>query len=517
MNSYIILLTILNLLSATGYSIIAPLLPIISSEHQISETISGLIFSSYSIANIIIIPFIPNIFNKIPKKLSFQLSALIESITAMIFGCLYYIENKNLFIFISFFNRFIQGIAAAITAILIYSLAVTFSQKREIKKNIAMVEIGYSLGLAIGPILGSYLYKYYNFLTPFLFLGILKLICLILIIKIPIENECSTYTNNNFFSIIFHPKILLTFLANVVELASVNFYYPVIGEHLSKYYQLSLETSSIFFDIQILSYFLSFYFVSPIFNSFGSKLTISFGLLINSFFVTFLFPGNLFPRNLLIIIIGMILLGPAQALVNIPSMEDYLNTLKFYFDFEDNDANDISSMLYNLSINLGDAIGPIIGGFFTEIKNFEFACFYVSVIDVVMFFLFILGNLKSIAIQIKFSEREKKIKYKKSFEEIDIKNVKIYKKKESESENDYKTDFSTKKRKKMVKKIKKEFMIRFNNMKVGKALTTLIFSNDFEDSEDENEKNIKINYKQSDSFDISNNEIENIKEESSEG
>ena len=517
MNSYIILLTILNLLSATGYSIIAPLLPIISSEHQISETISGLIFSSYSIANIIIIPFIPNIFNKIPKKISFQLSALIESITAMIFGCLCYIENKNLFIFISFFNRFIQGIAAAITAILIYSLAVTFSQKREIKKNIAMVEIGYSLGLAIGPILGSYLYKYYNFLTPFLFLGILKLICLILIIKIPIENECSTYTNNNFFSIIFHPKILLTFLANVVELASVNFYYPVIGEHLSKYYKLSLETSSIFFDIQILSYFLSFYFVSPIFNSFGSKLTISFGLLINSFFVTFLFPGNLFPRNLLIIIIGMILLGPAQALVNIPSMEDYLNTLKFYFDFEDNDANDISSMLYNLSINLGDAIGPIIGGFFTEIKNFEFACFYVSVIDVVMFFLFILGNLKSIAIQIKFSEREKKIKYKKSFEEIDIKNVKIYKKKESESENDYKTDFSTKKRKKMVKKIKKEFMIRFNNMKVGKALTTLIFSNDFEDSEEENEKNIKINYKQSGSFDISNNEIENIKEESSEG
>lgn len=212
----------------------------------------------------------------------------------------------------------------------------------------------------------------------------------------------------------------------------------------------------------------------------------------------------------------MILLGPAQALVNIPSMEDYLNTLKFYFDFEDNDANDISSMLYNLSINLGDAIGPIVGGFFTEIKNFEFACFYVSVIDVLMFFLFILGNLKSIAIQIKFSEKEKKIKYKKSFEEIDIKNVKLNKKKESESENDYKTDFSTKKRKKMVKKIKKEFMIRFNNMKVGKALQTLIFSNDFDDSEEENEQKLKLNYKHSDSFD-SNNEIENIKEESSEG
>ena len=212
----------------------------------------------------------------------------------------------------------------------------------------------------------------------------------------------------------------------------------------------------------------------------------------------------------------MILLGPAQALVNIPSMEDYLNTLKFYFDFEDNDANDISSMLYNLSINLGDAIGPIVGGFFTEIKNFEFACFYVSVIDVLMFFLFILGNLKSIAIQIKSSEKEKKIKYKKSFEEIDIKNVKLNKKKESESENDYKTDFSTKKRKKMVKKIKKEFMIRFNNMKVGKALQTLIFSNDFDDSEEENEQKLKLNYKHSDSFDT-NNEIENIKEESSEG
>ena len=521
MNSYIILLTILNLLSATGYSVIAPLLPIISSAHRISETISGLIFSSYSIANIIIIPFIPNIFNKIPKKISFQLSALIESITAMIFGCLYYIENKNIFIFVSFFNRFTQGIAAAITAILIYSLAVTISQKKEIKKNIAMVEIGYSLGLAIGPILGSYLYKYYNFLTPFLFLGILKLICVILIIKLPIQDECSTYTNNNFLSIIFQPKILLTFLANVVELSSVNFYYPVIGEHLSKFYKLSLETSSIFFDIQILSYFISFYFVSSIFNSFGSKLTISFGLLINSLFVTFLFPASLFPRKLIIIIIGMILLGPAQALVNIPSMEDYLNTLKFYFDFEDSDANDLSSMLFNLSINLGDAIGPIIGGFFTEIKNFEYACFYVSIMDVLMFFLFILGNLNSIAIQIKFSEKVKKKKYKKMIDEIDIKNVKLLKKKESESENDYKTDFSTKKRKKMVKKIKKEFMIRFSDMKVGKALTTLLFSNDLNDEEDieeENEQKLKLNSrKHSGSIEFSNNEIENIKEESSEG
>ena len=68
----------------------------------------------------------------------------------------------------------------------------------------------------------------------------------------------------------------------------------------------------------------------------------------------------------------------------------------------------------------------------------------------------------------------------------------------------------------MVKKIKKEFMIRFNNMKVGKALQTLIFSNDFDDSEEENEQKLKLNYKHSDSFDT-NNEIENIKEESSEG
>jgi hypothetical protein len=53
-------------------------------------------------------------------------------------------------------------------------------------------------------------------------------------------------------------------------------------------------------------------------------------------------------------------------------------------------------------------------------------------------------------------------------------------------------------------------------MKVGKALQTLIFSNDFDDSEEENEQKLKLNYKHSGSFDT-NNEIENIKEESSEG
>ena len=302
---------------------------------------------------------------------------------------------------------------------------------------------------------------------------------------------------------------------------------------MTKYYNLSLEINSLFFDIQIFSFFISIYYFSSIFNYLGSKLTISLGLFINSIFVIFLFPASLLPRKLLMIIIGLIFLGPAQALVNIPSLEDFLNTLNFYFDFEESDAIDVSSMLYNLSINLGDAIGPIIGGFFTEIKNFEFACYYISIIDIVMFFIFILGNLNYIAIQLKFLEKGKKKKYKKMFKEIDIKKVKIFKKKESESENDYKTDFSTKKRKKMIKKIKKEFMIRFSDMKVGKALTSLIFSNEFanddyvdeenniEEETNENQLKTKTNIRKysisNEGGNLSNIEIENIKEEDSEG
>lgn len=56
--------------------------------------------------------------------------------------------------------------------------------------------------------------------------------------------------------------------------------------------------------------------------------------------------------------------------------------------------------LYNLGVNFGDSIGPILGGYLTEKKGFEYTCFYISLLNIIVFALFILGNLRTIDSQL---------------------------------------------------------------------------------------------------------------------
>ncbi len=59
MRKEIILLFMVNLLSAIGYSLIAPLFPSIAMQKGVSKFIIGLTFSSFAIANVITIPLTP--------------------------------------------------------------------------------------------------------------------------------------------------------------------------------------------------------------------------------------------------------------------------------------------------------------------------------------------------------------------------------------------------------------------------------------------------------------------------
>lgn len=78
MKKEIFFLLLLNALQATGFSLGTPLFPLIAQKLNISETNIGLIFSSFSIANILIIPCLPTLLHYSDKKFLFWFSLLIE-------------------------------------------------------------------------------------------------------------------------------------------------------------------------------------------------------------------------------------------------------------------------------------------------------------------------------------------------------------------------------------------------------------------------------------------------------
>ena len=207
-------------------------------------------------------------------------------------------------IYLSFTLRFIQGIGAGISGVIIYSLTVNYSKKHEINKNVGYIEIGYAIGYAIGPIFGTFMKSYFGYQFPFYILGLVKLFAIASVSQFKITNVESDDTN--FFHILFQWKILLTFIAVIIGLNSVIFYEPVLGNHLYEIYKISNRIYSIFLDIQVVANFLSVNLSNKIISKLGCKLSISLGLFMTFVGVNLLGPINYLPNSVYFTIFGLI-------------------------------------------------------------------------------------------------------------------------------------------------------------------------------------------------------------------
>ena len=62
---------------------------------------------------------------------------------------------------------------------------------------------------------------------------------------------------------------------------------------------------------------------------------------------------------------------------------DVLKTLKEDYGIEEKKANDYGSVLLNLSIRVGDGIGPLLGGMINNVYNFDITCAIMCFMNVV--------------------------------------------------------------------------------------------------------------------------------------
>ena len=78
MTKELILLFIINSLSAIGYSVIAPLYPSIAKERALKEHIIGLTISLFAISNFIATPSSPKFIGLYGKKRMFYIAMSLE-------------------------------------------------------------------------------------------------------------------------------------------------------------------------------------------------------------------------------------------------------------------------------------------------------------------------------------------------------------------------------------------------------------------------------------------------------
>lgn len=107
----------------------------------------------------------------------------------------------------SILARLSHGLGAALSSTLVYSIAASLCVEDEIKSTMGYMELGYSLGLTIGPVVASLLYHYSGYCFPFYFCGLLMLSCIpfIKILEVK-QDECEEI---EFFKVLLNPVIFI--------------------------------------------------------------------------------------------------------------------------------------------------------------------------------------------------------------------------------------------------------------------------------------------------------------------
>jgi MFS family permease len=192
-----------------------------------------------------------------------------------------------------------------------------------------------------------------------------------------------------------------------MDIFTKTFFYPTFTNHLTEKFGMSIEGSSIFFVINIASYFLVLNYINYITMKLGLKLTIVIGLFCLVLGVLFIGPISLLPQSLTTIVIGLLILGIPSALVNVSAICDLIDLLKTNrLKLDENSANDMAAAIYNLGLNFGEAVGPIFGGYVTEKINFETSCAYTSVLNLIYGIFFLSMNYEVIKTQLHDNKAE---------------------------------------------------------------------------------------------------------------
>ena len=383
MNSQILILFIINTFISIGYSLIAPLFPILGIKLNISENMLGWIIAIYSFSNFTIIPFSPQIIIKIGRTKIFYITTILEALSIILYGLFIYISNFYFFIFISFTIRFLHGLSSGLTSTLLYSLGVSLSNPDEITISLGYLEIAWSVGISIGPVCTSFLYHLGGFSLPFYTIGLLFFIPIYLIkyLNIPNDEKPEKKDENVNFFLFFNFEMLVNFLPTIIFQIAQTYYFPSLTYHLTNKWSLTIESSSLFFMIPMLSYFIGLQILNKIISNFGFKLTILLGQIVIIIGAPFVYPIKFLPQSIISIIFGLSLLGISGAFTCVVVIIEYGRIAKeINNNLNDNSINDISSAIFNFGISLGDFIGPVFGGFISTKYGFLYSNVYMSVI-----------------------------------------------------------------------------------------------------------------------------------------
>lgn len=114
MDALVIWLMMVNLMSQSSSSLMAPFYPeMAKSTKGVTSTIVGLVMGSYSVSFVIVSFIVGMKISKIGRRLVLYIGIILQAISMIGFGTLIWVNDRMLFIILSFGFRLLGGVACA--------------------------------------------------------------------------------------------------------------------------------------------------------------------------------------------------------------------------------------------------------------------------------------------------------------------------------------------------------------------------------------------------------------------
>ncbi|KAB7502031.1 MFS-type transporter [Armadillidium nasatum] len=375
--------SVVNLLSAFGFSIQGPFFPMIAEMKGATPTDNGLIFGAYSLVIIFINPLVIVMINKFGAvRVSF--SGLLNHWNFIVV----------LFVSLSVILRIIEGLGYAMGRNAgIAIISSEFCEKVEIAFGI--VQAFFSSGLLIGPVAGGALYELGGFYLPFLLIGVL-LVCIAFVVLCLHKDypKHGTTSRKEVVKLLSQTSVILGMLAIFGAFLNLIFVSSTLEIHIKSLNLSPVQVGAVFLCNGIASIFSSLFW-GLLFEKYDKPLLFcSLSAVINIFGMLLLGPAPylLLDLNIYTCVFGLLIHGVGIRGEQIGGFSLLNKGISLAGLPKNIQTYGLVSALYMTFYALGSFIGPLLGGYLFDVIGFPWGSHLFIVYHLVFSIIMIIFN-----------------------------------------------------------------------------------------------------------------------------
>lgn len=366
LNFKLLTLNALSFLLNTSSSLLAPYYPIVASNYKLSNYMIGLVLASHAIGSFFFSLLLTKTLATWGRRNLMIIGVFLHLSGNAVFGSIDYFPSYNAFLIVSLISRFIQGIGyAAFTTASLAIIPLIFRTQEE--KIEAYVEVASSVGVMMGPLVGSFLYVVGGYQTPFFCLAGLEFLFMLALPRIFLNDSSVKLRDRSqrkisIRKVFWSKEGVFGLLVVTGAVLSYNFMDPSLSYRLGLY-QVSPSLFGVYFTLSTLTYLITMFTIDHFSTRIDKRVWMSLGVLTLGLGYYFLIWKDLWGLSS-----GLVVLGIGSSLILIPALQQYrIMAFKIFRDSSEKEGvNDVTSGMFGSASAVGELLGPIVGGILVD-------------------------------------------------------------------------------------------------------------------------------------------------------